>query len=137
MSTLLEVENLVKYFSIERSRALVQAVNDVSFSIQKGETLSLVGESGSGKTTVGRCVLGLLRSTAGSIRFYGREMGRHWNVRSRSLRGKMQLVFQEPGESLDPLIPIWQSVEEPLRWTGASRQERENNGRRRIARVNL
>jgi oligopeptide/dipeptide ABC transporter ATP-binding protein len=64
-------------------------------------------------------------------------MGRHWNVRSRSLRGKMQLVFQEPGESLDPLMPIWQSVEEPLRWTGASRQERENKVRRVIDRVNL
>jgi oligopeptide/dipeptide ABC transporter ATP-binding protein len=137
MSALLEVENLVKYFPVEGSRAVVQAVNGVSLSLQKGETLSLVGESGSGKTTVGRCVLGLIKPTAGSIRFYGREMGPQWSVRSRKLRGKMQLVFQEPGESLDPLMPIWRSVEEPMRRLGGLRQDRERKVREVIDRVRL
>src|SRR5258705_3940926 len=88
MKPVIEVENLVKHFPIPGSRAVVQAVNDVSFSIQRGETLSIVGESGSGKTTVGRCVLGLIKPTSGSIRFEGREQGHQWNGPSRSLPRK-------------------------------------------------
>jgi oligopeptide/dipeptide ABC transporter ATP-binding protein len=137
MEPLLEVDALVKHFPVEGSRLLVQAVNGVSFALRKGETLSLVGESGSGKTTVGRCVLGLIPPTRGSIRFKGRETGRHWNVRSPSLRGKMQLVFQEPGESLDPRIPIFQSVIEPLRLTTLTRTVRERRVREVIGRVRL
>ena len=137
MEPLLEVDALVKHFPVEGSRALVQAVNGVSFALGKGETLSLVGESGSGKTTVGRCVLGLIPPTRGSIRFKGRETGRHWNVRSPSLRGKMQLVFQEPGESLDPRMLIFQSVIEPLRLSALTRTARERRVREVIGRVRL
>jgi oligopeptide/dipeptide ABC transporter ATP-binding protein len=137
MNTVIEVENLVKHFPVHGSRAVVQAVNGVTFSIQKGETLSIVGESGSGKTTVGRCILGLITPTSGNIRFFGRKMGPAWNVRSRNLRGKMQLVFQEPGESLDPLIPVWRSVEEPLQSTIHSRLDREKKVRSVIDLVNL
>jgi oligopeptide/dipeptide ABC transporter ATP-binding protein len=133
----LEVEGLVKHFPVEGSRAVVQAVNGVGFTIGRGETLSLVGESGSGKTTVGRCVLGLVPATRGCIRFKGRETGRHWNVRSESLRGKMQLVFQEPGESLDPRMPIGESVAEPLRMTPLGREERERRVREVIGQVML
>lgn len=137
MKPVIEVENLVKHFPIPGSRAVVQAVNDVSFSIQRGETFSIVGESGSGKTTVGRCVLGLIKPTSGSIRFKGREMGHHWNVRSRNLRGKLQLVFQEPGESLDPLMPVRRSVEEPIQAMIHSRKERDIKVHRVIELVNL
>ena len=98
METILEVQGLVKHFPLPGSRAKVQAVNNISFCISKGETLALVGESGSGKTTVGRCVLGLLEATAGSIRFRGGEMGKRRHVRTPELRGRMQLVFQEPAE---------------------------------------
>jgi oligopeptide/dipeptide ABC transporter ATP-binding protein len=137
METLLEVEGLIKHFPLQGSRAIVQAVNGVNFSIRKGETLSLVGESGSGKTTVGRCVLGLIPPTGGRIRFKGRETGRHWNVRSRELQGKMQLVFQEPGESLDPRMPIGLSVAEPLRLAKLTKQEREHRVYQVIGRVGL
>src|SRR4051794_36157453 len=137
MKPLIEVENLIKHFPIPGSRAVLQAVNDISFSIHRGETLSIVGESGSGKTTVGRCVLGLLKPTSGPIKFGGREMGHHWSVRSRILRGKLQLVFQEPGESLDPLMPVWRSVEEPLQKTIHSRRERDRKVRRVMELVNL
>lgn len=112
MTALLEVSNLYKKFPIAGSRNVVQAINGVSFTIAPGETLGLVGESGSGKTTVGRCILGLIDGWEGSIRFRGEELASDEAV--RALRGKIQLVFQEPGESLDPRIRIGLSIEEPL-----------------------
>jgi oligopeptide/dipeptide ABC transporter ATP-binding protein len=137
MEPLLQVTNLFKHFPIEGSRSLVQAVNGVSFNINKGETLSLVGESGSGKTTVGRCVLGLIPPTGGEILYKGRPTGPSWNVRSPSLRGKIQLVFQEPGESLNPRLPIGASVEEPLRTTPLAAEQRRQRVREMIDRVRL
>lgn len=134
---ILEVNGLVKHFPIEGSRAVVQAVNGVSFTIAPGETVALVGESGSGKTTIGRCVLGLIPPTQGSIRFRNHDMGRGWNIRSPGLRGKMQLVFQEPGESLDPRMPIGRSVGEPLRLSHLGKAERERRIEEAVARVNL
>jgi len=116
---------------------MVQAVNGVSFTIAPGETVALVGESGSGKTTIGRCVLGLVPPTAGSIRFRDREMGRRWNVRSPALRGRMQLVFQEPGESLDPRMPIGRSIAEPLRFGSFDRAARQRRVQEVVQRVNL
>ena len=106
MNMVLTVQNLVHHFPIAGSRSVVQAVNNVSFTVSRGETLSLVGESGSGKTTVGRCILGLINPTAGEISFHGERIGKRHNVRRRNLRGKIQLVFQEPAESLDPRIRI-------------------------------
>src|SRR5580700_3737628 len=85
MSPLLEVQNLVKLFPIVGSRKVVQAVNGVDFTIERGQTLALVGESGSGKTTVGRAVVGLIEATAGDIWFDGKPMGLR-NSR-RPLRG--------------------------------------------------
>ncbi len=137
MAPVLEVSGLVKHFPVEGSHAVVQAVNGVSFTIAAGETVALVGESGSGKTTIGRCVLGLVPPTAGSIRFRGRDMGRRWNVRSPALRGKMQLVFQEPGESLDPRMPIGRSIAEPLRLGSLDRAARERRVQEVVQRVNL
>jgi len=125
MSALLEVQDLVKRFPLSGTRKMVQAVNGVEFTIDRGETLALVGESGSGKTTIGRCVTGLIEPTAGAIWFDGKPMGRGRDIRSRALRGRIQFVFQEPAESLDPRQRIGETLGEPLRYLGVTRADRE------------
>lgn len=122
---LLTVQDLVQHFPIAGSKDKVCAVNDVSFELDSGETLALVGESGSGKTTIGRCILGLIRPTSGIISFEGHEMGVRRTVRSPQIRGKVQLVFQEPAESLNPRLRIHQIIAEPLRALGLNRADRE------------
>ena len=122
---LLAVENLVQHFPIAGAKAVVQAVNDVTFELAEGETLSLVGESGSGKTTIGRCVLGLINPTGGSITYRGMKMGAGRTVRSPDVLGKLQLVFQEPAESLNPRQHLHQIISEPLRSTGMNRTDRD------------
>ena len=118
--SILEVRNLVKNFTVRGARGLraskriVQAVSDVSFQVRPGETLGLVGESGSGKTTVGRCVLRLLEPSAGSISFEGRELVGMGPRDLRSLRRRMQIVFQDPYASLDPRMTVGASIAEPL-----------------------
>lgn len=135
--TILSVRNLVQHFPIAGSRAVVRAVNDVSFDLQVGETLALVGESGSGKTTIGRCVLGLIKPTGGEIRFRDLEMGGRRSVRSPDVLGKLQLVFQEPAESLNPRFRLFEIIEEPLRALGMPRADREARVREVAARVGL
>ena len=127
--SVLEVDELVQHFPIAGSKSVVRAVNGVSFSLDKGETLALVGESGSGKTTIGRCVLGLIQPTAGRIDFRGVEMGGRRTVRSPELRGKLQLVFQEPAESLNPRLRLFELIDEPLRALKLSRADRERKVR--------
>src|SRR5438270_2087171 len=105
-SNLLEVTHLKKYFPIKRGLlsktvGYVKAVNDVSFSIRKGETLGLVGESGCGKTTVGRSILRLIKPTAGSVKFEGREVTTMPSAELRTLRRQMQIIFQDPYSSLN------------------------------------
>ena len=102
---LLEVQDLVKHFPAGRGRS-VKAVNGVSFAIARGEALALVGESGSGKTTVGRCLLRLLEPTAGAIRFDGTDVHAMTLAAFRPLRRRMQMVFQEPYDSLNPRMRI-------------------------------
>lgn len=114
MNALLRVENLVKRFQLDKN-AFVGAVNDVSFTIGRGETLGLVGESGSGKTTVGRSILRLLEPTSGRIEFDGQDITSLESTELRRLRARMQLVFQEPFSSLNPRRSVGQTVEEPLR----------------------
>jgi oligopeptide/dipeptide ABC transporter ATP-binding protein len=135
--TLLVVEDLVQHFPISGSRSVVRAVNGVSFELHEGETLALVGESGSGKTTIGRCVLGLIQPTAGRIAFRGSDMGGRRTVRTADLRGKLQLVFQEPAESLDPRLRLFQTIDEPLRALGVNRADRERRVRDIARRVGL
>ena len=137
METVLEVAGLYKSFSLPGSRRKVQAVNGVSFTLKRGETLALVGESGSGKTTVGRCVLGLEEPTRGRVLFRGEELSRRNNVRRPHLRGRIQLVFQEPAESLDPRMRIGASIEEPLKALGMPASERAGRVEAVIRRVNL
>jgi oligopeptide/dipeptide ABC transporter ATP-binding protein len=113
MSAILTVENLYKRFPIVGSKQVVQAVNNVNLSIEPGETLGLVGESGSGKTTVGRCIIGLIEPSAGTISFKGEPISGRRGSRG-DIKGKVQFVFQEPAESLDPRMKIGQSISEPL-----------------------
>jgi ABC-type glutathione transport system ATPase component len=111
---LLEVEHLVKTFTSERSHAVVRAIDDVSFSIARGETLALVGESGSGKTTTGQCLLRLLTANSGVIRFDGRDTLAMSEREFRAIRRRMQMVFQEPYVSLNPRWQTRDLIAEPL-----------------------
>lgn len=117
---LLKVTNLVKNFELRvnngarRKKRIVQAVTNVSFSVEKGQTLGLVGESGSGKTTVGRCILRLIEPTSGTVEFEGQELGSLKFEEMRALRRKMQIVFQDPYASLDPKMTVGASISEPL-----------------------
>jgi oligopeptide/dipeptide ABC transporter ATP-binding protein len=134
---MLTVENLHQVFPIAHSTKVVRAVNGVSFALERGETLALVGESGSGKTTIGRCLLGLIAPTSGRIEFHGRAMGGGMSVRSAEIRGKLQLVFQEPSESLDPRLRLHEIIEEPLRALGLNRADRDRKVREAALRVGL
>jgi oligopeptide/dipeptide ABC transporter ATP-binding protein len=116
---LVEVNNLVKYFPVragllQRVVAQVQAVDDVSFAVKKGETLGLVGESGCGKTTVGRSMLRLIEPTSGSVLFDGQDMVGLRGNELKAIRRDMQIIFQDPYASLDPRVPIGESVMEGL-----------------------
>jgi oligopeptide/dipeptide ABC transporter ATP-binding protein len=137
--TILEVEGLKKWFPIKRGllqRVVghVRAVDDVTFSIAKGETLSLVGESGCGKTTTSRCILRALTPSAGAIRFRG-EDGRQVDVATvpksglRPLRRQMQMIFQDPFSSLNPRMTITDIIAEPLLVNGMKDLEQR---RRRV-----
>jgi oligopeptide transport system ATP-binding protein len=118
---LLEVTDLVKHFPVRRGLLIdrevdrVRAVDGVSFRVAPRETLGLVGESGCGKSTLCRTVLQLLKPTAGSVRFEGRELVGLSRRRMRPLRPQMQMVFQDPYASLNPRKRIGQIVGEPLR----------------------
>lgn len=111
---LLQVEGLTKVFPMGGGQRLT-AVSDVSFEIRRGEALALVGESGSGKTTTGRCLLRLTEPTAGGIRFEGADILAMSHRQFRGLRPRMQMVFQEPYESLSPRMRVGRIIEEPLR----------------------
>ena len=119
-SAIVEVRGLKKYFPVfsglftQRVVGWVKAVDDVSFSIRRGETLGLVGESGCGKTTTGRCILQLERVTEGEILFEGQDLTRLGDAELRLLRRHMQIVFQDPYSSLNPRMTIGQIIGEPI-----------------------
>lgn len=110
---LIEVKGLKKYFDV-KGGAKLHAVDDVSFTIKRGETLGLVGESGCGKSTTGRVMLRLLPATAGQVLFAGEDILKVKPARLRVLRRKMQMIFQDPYSSLDPRRTVRQIIAEPL-----------------------
>jgi len=115
---LLQVRHLTKEFSRREGlfgrTTSVRAVDDVSFTIKKGETFGLVGESGSGKTTTGRCILRLIEPTSGDVIFDGKDVLKLSRGDMRRLRRDMQIVFQDPYSSLNPRMRVSDIVEEPL-----------------------
>ena len=120
-SALVDVQGLVKHFPGERAffglgrpRAVVRAVDDVSFAITPGQTLGLVGESGCGKSTVGRTILRLIEPDAGRVLIDGLNLLTLGSRELRALRRRMQIVFQDPYGSLNPRLTVRQTLAEPL-----------------------
>ena len=109
---LLEVKDLKKYFDTARGK--LQAVDGVSFSIEKGKTLGIVGESGCGKSTTGRTILRLIEPTSGSVLYNGKDISKLSRHEMRAMRKEMQIIFQDPFSSLDPKMPINQLISEPI-----------------------
>ena len=131
-TSLLQVKNLKKYFPIRgglfsREVARVHAVDDVSFTIEKGETLGLVGESGCGKSTTGRCILRLIEPTAGEVIFDGKDVTALDKRSLRHLRRDMQIIFQDPYAALNPRMTVGSIIGEALviHKLAKTRKERE------------
>jgi peptide/nickel transport system ATP-binding protein/oligopeptide transport system ATP-binding protein len=132
--TLVEARSLTKHFPVkggvlQRTQAWVKAVDNVSLTIRRGETLGLVGESGCGKTTIGRMLLRLIEPTGGQVFFDGRDISGLTNYELKPFRRDMQIIFQDPFSSLDPRTPIGASIAEGLRAHGMK------NGQQRFERV--
>ena len=126
---ILEVEHLKKYFPVTggvflRRTGWVYALDDVSFSLKRGETLGVVGESGCGKTTLGRCIMGLYPPTAGKVIVQGQDVSQLNSDKKKQLALKLQMIFQDPFESLDPRQTIRQILEEKYIIHGATPENR-------------
>jgi oligopeptide/dipeptide ABC transporter ATP-binding protein len=140
---LLDVEHLKLFFPIkqgivfDREVARVHAVNDVTFSLQEGETLGLVGESGCGKTTLSRALMRLIDASDGTIRFHGKDITKSNRKELEPLRREMQMVFQDPFASLNPRKRVVQIIGAPLRLHGTPRDKVESKVRELLRRVGL
>ena len=110
---ILEVKHLTKYFDTPKGK--LHAVDDVSFSINRGSTLGIVGESGCGKSTTGRTILKLIEPTSGQIIFNGTDITKYKDRQMRKLRTDMQIIFQDPFSSLDPRQNVMQLISEPIK----------------------
>ena len=140
---MLVVQDLVKYFPVrsgllQRIVAWVQAVDKVNFTVKRGETLGLVGESGCGKTTVGRTILRLIPATSGQVYFEGKEVFALGKAEMKALRRDVQIIFQDPYSSLDPRMPVGESIAEGLMVHGVGdKKERSEIVVEMLNRVNL
>lgn len=139
---LVEVKNLKKYFPKKRGlfgreKTYVKAVDDVSFTIYKGETLGLVGESGCGKSTTGRMLMRLLDPTEGQILFEGKEISSLNDNQIRDMRKEFQMVFQDPYASLNPRMKVGDIISEPLIIHGYPKVQREERVQKLLEVVGL
>jgi oligopeptide/dipeptide ABC transporter ATP-binding protein len=133
---LVEVKNLKKYF--ETPGGMLHAVDDVSFSIEKGKTMGIVGESGCGKSTLGRVIIHLLDNTSGKIYFEGEDVTVVNSRKLRKLRENMKIIFQDPYSSLNPRMTVEQTIMEPLTISGRfTKIERQEEAERLMAMVGI
>ena len=139
---LLLVENLTKHFPVRggllnRQVATVQAVDDVSFSVRKGETLGIVGESGCGKSTTARLLMRLMEPDAGSVVFDGDAVGDRRGISVNDMRRQMQMVFQDSYSSLNPRMTMAESIAYAPRMHGLARKEAYDRAKSLLSRVGL
>lgn len=119
MTNMLEVKNLKKYFDtkssfLSKGKNTIKAVDEITFSIKKGETFGLVGESGCGKSTLGRTITGLYQPTSGEILFDGEDIASLGKKEMLAYRKKMQMIFQDPYSALNPYMTVEEIISEPL-----------------------
>lgn len=114
--SLVKAVNVSKHFSVSRrgEKKLLKAVSDVSFTVEKGETVGLVGESGCGKSTLGRTILNLYNATSGEVHFRGERIDQYHYKQMLPLRKEMQMIYQDPFTSLNPKMRIYQLIQAPL-----------------------
>ena len=124
---ILKVSNLKKYF--KTSRGMLHAVDDISFTLEKGKTLGIVGESGCGKSTTGRCILRLIEPTSGKVVFDGEDILQLGTRRLRERRSDMQIIFQDPFSSLNPRKTVMQTIAEGVEMRGKYRTKAEIENR--------
>lgn len=134
VTPLVEIRHLSKFFPVtggllQRRIGVVKAVNDLSFDIEKGESLGVVGESGCGKSTLARLVLGLIAPSSGKIVFDGQDITRLSKPALRNLRRRMQMVFQDPHSALDPRNSIFRSLEEVFQIQKVALSQQKKNER--------
>lgn len=137
-ATLLQVENLKTHYAVRRGitegikrspKRWVHAVDDVSFSLARGQMLALVGESGCGKTTTAQTILGMVPPTSGSIKFDGVDITQLSHRQMRPVRRRLQMIYQDPYESLDPRFRVRNTIEEPMLVQGIKGSKRERTQR--------
>jgi peptide/nickel transport system ATP-binding protein len=136
---IVKADGIAKYFDVSapwlnrvlerKPRTILHAVDDVSFAIRRGETLSLVGESGCGKSTVARVLVGLYAPTRGRVEFFGRDLREMNTAAGRSLRQKLQMIFQDPYASLNPRWRVADIIAEPLRAHGVESDAKKIDAR--------
>ena len=141
-NSILSIKNLSKNYTLaggfgRRSKDVVHAVENISLEITEGETLGIVGESGCGKSTLGRMIVRLEDPTAGSIIFEGKDLAKESNRALRSIRKRLQMIFQDPYASLNPRRQIGRIVEEPLRIHGMGKSERRSIALELLKKVGL
>lgn len=128
---LLEINNLKKFFPVKdgiflSTRQYIQAVNDVSFYLKNGETLGLVGESGSGKSTIARLIMQLIKADSGEVLFQGTDLAKLSFQAMKPYRRNIQMIFQDPMESLNPRFTIQQIIREPLEINGLGSKKEQD-----------
>jgi oligopeptide/dipeptide ABC transporter ATP-binding protein len=139
---IIEVKNVKKYFPVTggvflRRKGWVYALDDVSFTVNRGETLGIVGESGCGKTTLGRCIMGMYKFTEGEVIACNQKISKLNSSKRRTLALKLQMIFQDPFESLDPRQTVGQILEEKYRIHNRTRENLDSVIHKLIDQVGL